>query len=90
MPWSRRRSQGEDGCDNGLGSNRKSCSGKEHQSWAAPGKRSRLQPPKDGRAAEHCDNGIEWFVGEHHAKNPLDETARDYMGIESGLQSGWQ
>jgi hypothetical protein len=30
----------------------------------------------------------EWFGGEHHAKNPLDETAGDYMGIESGLQSG--
>jgi hypothetical protein len=37
----------------------------------------------------------DWFGGEHHAKNPLDETAgdlnrADYMGIESGLQSGWK
>ena len=28
------------------------------------------------------------FGGEHHARNPLDETAGDYMGIEWGLQSG--
>ena len=35
--------------------------------------------------------GIEWFGGEHHAKNPLDKTAGDYMGLESGLQllGGW-
>lgn len=38
-------------------------------------------------AAEHWNELSEWFGGEHHAKNPLDETAGDYMGIESGLQS---
>jgi hypothetical protein len=32
----------------------------------------------------------EWHGGEHHAKNPLDETAGDYMGIESRLQSSWK
>jgi hypothetical protein len=37
----------------------------------------------------------DWFGGEHHAKNPLDETAgdlnrADYMGIESRLQCCWK
>jgi hypothetical protein len=32
----------------------------------------------------------DWFGGEHHAKNPLDETAGDYMGIEWGLQLGFK
>src|SRR5215211_6954200 len=35
MPWSRRRSQGEDGRDNGLRSHGKSCSRKQHQCRAA-------------------------------------------------------
>jgi hypothetical protein len=32
----------------------------------------------------------DWFGGEHHATNPLDETAGDYMGIEWGLQLGFK
>src|SRR5919202_4123960 len=48
MPRSRRRSQGEDGRDNGLRSHGKSCSRKQHQCRAAPRKRSRLPPPKEG------------------------------------------
>jgi hypothetical protein len=30
---------------------------------------------------------MKWFGGEHPAKNPLDETAGDYMEIECCLQT---
>src|ERR687884_1412203 len=48
MPWSRRRSQDEDGRDNGLRSHGTSGAREQHQCRAAPRQRSRLPPPEEG------------------------------------------
>jgi hypothetical protein len=48
MPWSWRRSQGDDGRDNGVRSPSTRGARKQHQCWAAPCQRGRLPAPKEG------------------------------------------
>ena len=64
MPWSRRCSQGEDGCDNGLRSDGTSCARKQHQCRAAPRQHCCLPPPKEGLVGIRVHDRNLSFLGE--------------------------